>query len=157
MIREKTIFHHKNGRGKMYFESKKDRWMTIVFWIIILAGVFIPLFKGQFTSLFMMILLCGLLLWFWFRTGYKIDNDRLIVYYGPIRQTIYIEKMELILLSKMPFIAPALSLDRIQIRSGKYDIIAISPKDKYAFIEELMKLNPAISVDKRLLKEERGD
>lgn len=53
----------------------------------------------------------------------------------------------------MPIIAPALSLDRIQIRSGKYDLIAISPKDKFTFVEELMKINPDISVDKRLLKE----
>ena len=141
----------------MYFKSKKDKWMAIVLWAIVISGVLIPLFRGQVINVAIMLLLCGLLLWFWFRTGYKIDRDRLIVYYGPIRQTIYIENMELILQSKMPLIAPALSLDRIQIRSGKYDLIAISPKDKLAFVEELAKLNPNISVDKRLLKDEEGE
>ncbi|MFD1413549.1 PH domain-containing protein [Oceanobacillus jeddahense] len=141
----------------MYFKSKKDRWMAIILWVIVLSGVLIPLFRGQVVNALIIMLLCGLLLWFWFRTGYKIDKDRLIVYYGPIRQTIYIENIELILLAKMPIIAPALSLDRIQIRSGKYDLIAISPKDKFTFVEELAKLNPDISVDKRLLKEEKGE
>ncbi|WP_152658252.1 PH domain-containing protein [Oceanobacillus sp. CFH 90083] len=136
----------------MYFESKKDRWMAIILWTIVLSGILIPLIRGQIINLFIMGLLCGVLLWFWFRTGYKIDKDRFIVYYGPIRQTIYIKNMELILLAKMPIIAPALSLDRIQIRSGKYDLIAISPKDKFTLVEELMKINPGISVDKRLLK-----
>ncbi len=137
----------------MYFESKKDTWMVVILWAVVFSGVFIPLLKGQIINLIIMLILCSILLWFWFRTGYKIDKDRLIVYYGPIRQTIYIENMELILLAKMPIIAPALSLDRIQIRSGKYDLIAISPKDKFTFVEELMKINPDISVDKRLLKE----
>ncbi len=131
--------------------------MAIILWVIVLSGVLIPLFRGQVVNALIIMLLCGLLLWFWFRTGYKIDKDRLIVYYGPIRQTIYIENIELILLAKMPIIAPALSLDRIQIRSGKYDLIAISPKDKFTFVEELAKLNPDISVDKRLLKEEKGE
>ncbi|GIO23216.1 PH domain-containing protein [Oceanobacillus sp. J11TS1] len=141
----------------MYFVSKKDRWLTIVFWIVVIAGVLIPLFKGQVTSFLIILLLCVVLLWFWFRTGYKIEKERLIIYYGPIRQTIYTEKIELILVSKMPLISPALSLDRIQIRSGKYDLIAISPKDKYTFVKELTKLNPKISVDKRLLEEKEGE
>ncbi|GIO21235.1 hypothetical protein J18TS1_43350 [Oceanobacillus oncorhynchi subsp. incaldanensis] len=87
----------------------------------------------------------------------KITENYLTEYSYYIYATLVIENMELILQSKMPLIAPALSLDRIQIRSGKYDLIAISPKDKLAFVEELAKLNPNISVDKRLLKDEEGE
>ena len=40
--------------------------------------------------------------------------------------------------------APAPSLDRIELTYGKFDVIAVSPKDKFGFAEELTKLNPRI-------------
>ena len=40
--------------------------------------------------------------------------------------------------------SPAPSLDRIELTYGKFDIIVISPKDKFGFARELTKVNPKI-------------
>jgi len=136
----------------MYFPSKRDKWITIVIWGIALFGFLVPLIKGQLIAAFMMLLLGMFLLWFWFKTGYKVDGDKIRIHYGPIRQTVHIKNIETIIKSKAPFTAPALSMDRIQIRSGKYDIISISPESQQQFLDIITNINPDISLDTRLTK-----
>lgn len=136
----------------MYFPSKKDKWLTILIWAIALMGFITPLIKGQLTAAVIMLLLGSFLLWFWFKTGYKIENDKIKIYYGPIRQTIIINDIEVIVKPKVLLsTAPALSMDRIQIRCGKFDVTSISPEDQRRFLDTLKNLNPEISLDKRLM------
>ena len=139
----------------MYFPSIRDKWITIITWGISLAGIIIPLINGQFTAAFIMLVLAGFLLWFWFRTGYKIEGEKLKIYYGPIRQTIHIPDIKLILISKMPLTAPALSFKRIQISCGKYDVVSISPQNREQFISMLLDIKPDISIDQRLVPEDK--
>ncbi|WP_249869631.1 PH domain-containing protein [Oceanobacillus saliphilus] len=134
----------------MYFPSKKDKWITVIVWVIPLLGVIAPLVKGEFTAAFIMLLLGLFLLWFWFKTGYKIDGDKIRIFYGPIRQTVHIKEIEVIVKSKAPLTAPALSMDRIQIRCGRYDVFSISPEDQQKFLDMLTDINPEISLDTRL-------
>lgn len=42
--------------------------------------------------------------------------------------------------------SPALSMDRIIIYYNKFDDITISPKEKQAFVDDLLKINPNIDV-----------
>ncbi len=42
--------------------------------------------------------------------------------------------------------APASSLKRIEIKYNKYDSVVISPKNREEFIQELLKINPNITV-----------
>lgn len=135
----------------MYFPSIRDKWLTVIIWGICLAGIILPIINGQFIASIMMLILASLLLWFWFRTGYKIDGEKIKIYYGPIRQTIHISDIKLIIISKMPLTAPALSFKRIQISSGKFDIVSISPQNRDQFISMLLDIRPDISIDKRLL------
>lgn len=135
----------------MYFPSKKDKWLTIVIWGIALLGFLTPLIKAQLTAALIMLLLGLFLLWFWFKTGYEIEGEKIKIHYGPIRQTIKINEIEVIIKSKAPLTAPALSMDRIQIRCGKYDIFSISPVDQDQFIKAITEINPDISLDTRLL------
>ncbi|MDO6451111.1 PH domain-containing protein [Oceanobacillus profundus] len=135
----------------MYFPSKKDKWLTIVIWGIALLGFITPLIKAQLISAFIMLLLGLFLLWFWFKTGYKIEGGKIKIHYGPIRQTIKINEIEVIMKSKSPLTAPALSMDRIQIRCGRYDIFSISPQNQDRFLEVITDMNPDISLDTRLL------
>ncbi|WP_405101961.1 PH domain-containing protein [Oceanobacillus sp. FSL H7-0719] len=138
----------------MYFPSIRDKWITIITWAISLAGIILPLVNGQPFAAGIMILLAGFLLWFWLRTGYKIEGEKLKIYYGPIRQTIHIPDIKLVLLSKMPLIAPALSFKRIQISCGKYDVVSISPKNRDKFISMLLDINPDIPMDERIYPKE---
>ena len=135
----------------MYFPSIRDKWITIIMWGISLAGFIFPLINRQLITTLIMLTLAAILLWFWFRTGYKIEGEKIIIYYGPIRQTIIIPDIQLIIKSKMPITAPALSLKRIQITCGKYDVISISPQNREQFISMVLDINPEISIDERLL------
>ena len=113
----------------MYFPSIRDKWLTVIIWGICLAGIILPIINGQFIATIMMLLLASFLLWFWFRTGYKIDGEKIKIYYGPIRQTI-------------------------QISSGKFDIVSISPQNRNQFISMLLDIRSDIPIDKRLLPKE---
>lgn len=135
----------------MYFPSIRDKWITFIIWGVSLAGVFVPLLNGQYTTTLIMFLLAAFLLWFWFRTGYLIKDKKIKIYYGPIRQTIEIPEIQLVILSKMPFTAPALSFKRIQISCGKYDVVAISPQNREKFVSMLLDIKPEIPIDERLL------
>ncbi|MHA6251179.1 PH domain-containing protein [Oceanobacillus sp. CAU 1775] len=137
----------------MYFPSIRDKWITFLVWGVSIAGILLPLINEQLTALFITVTLAAFLLWFWFRTGYLIKDNKIKIYYGPIRQTIEIPEIQLILLSKMPLSSPALSFKRIQISCGKYDIVAISPKNREKFISMLLDINPEIPIDERLLPE----
>ncbi|MBN6205408.1 PH domain-containing protein [Ralstonia pickettii] len=140
----------------MYFPSIRDKWITVITWGVSLAGIILPIFNGQFIAAGIMCLLAALLLWFWFRTGYKIEGEKLKIYYGPIRQTIHIPDIQLILQSKMPLIAPALSFKRIQISCGKYDVISISPQNREMFISKLLEINSDIPMDERIFPKDNN-
>jgi hypothetical protein len=58
----------------------------------------------------------------------------------PIEQIHTIEKTNSILS------APASSLDRIEVKYNKYDSVVISPKNRAEFIQELLKINPNITI-----------
>lgn len=134
----------------LLFSSKKDLWVTIIIWGVSLFGIIIPLLNGEIIVLLIMMLLAALLLWFWFKTDYKIENDKIKIRYGPIRQTVHIQDIKLIVKAKTPLTAPALSMDRIQITCGKFDIVSISPVNQREFINELLKVKADILVDDRL-------
>lgn len=51
--------------------------------------------------------------------------------------------------SGSPLSSPAASMDRLEIIYNKFDSILISPKEKKEFIEEMLKINPEITVQYR--------
>lgn len=147
------IIEKKYTGGKvMVFPSKKDRWMAALLWGIVLLGVFIPVIMGNFISALLILPLILLLLWFWFRTDYCIIDNQLKIRYGPIRQTIDIKKINTIFTArKNPLaVAPALSLDRIVLDCGKFDVTTISPLNKQQFLQILIDINPNIKMEKGL-------
>ena len=70
----------------MYFQSRKDLWLSFIFWIIILLlcidgifniqwGIFlVPDILNTYFLRLAFLLLAGIfLLWIWFKTGYLIN------------------------------------------------------------------------------------
>ena len=92
----------------------------------------------------------GLLLWIVLQTGYKIGNRTLHITFGPIRKKIPIQEIQRVEKTKDPFVAPALSSDRLVIHHGSFQFVSISPKDQNEFIHNLCEKNSAIKVDKKL-------
>lgn len=142
----------------MYFASKKDSWFLLLIWGFILFIFLMHMFGSEpvglqliaYNSLLGSVIsgvLVGLLLWIWFKTGYKIESGKINIQFGPFKKTIKIESIKKIHQVKHPFTAPALSIDRVEILYNKYEIITISPQNKNEFIRLLLLENPSIQID----------
>ncbi len=102
-----------------------------VLWIGIAINAVVGLFIGYtFTNL-----------------RYIIDGDTLSIRCGFLyKKSIPIHAIKRVEESRSPLSSPAASLDRLEIIYNKFDSILISPKEKQAFIDELVKENPDIVV-----------
>ncbi|OZU90191.1 hypothetical protein CIL03_03345 [Virgibacillus indicus] len=134
----------------MYFPSKRDLWITLVLWSVALTGTAIPLINGELMTAVFILPLSALLLWFWFSTGYKIENDIIKIRYGPIRLKVPVKNIQIIKKKKNPFTAPALSTDKIELVSGRFDAISISPENQAEFLKKILEINEDITLDSRL-------
>ena len=87
----------------------------------------------------------SLFLHFFLKTEYKIDSGKLKIKCGVFKYKP-IEINDIYELSKTNNIisSPAPSFDRIKIKTGKFNKIIISPKNKMSFANELTKINPKI-------------
>lgn len=143
----------------MYFPSKKDAWLGLIIWGSVLLVASIYIFEDDSIGLqiygfmdivgFILILLTiTFLLWVWYGTGYKIEKGLIKIKSGPFRSSVKINEIKKIRATKNPLSAPALSIDRIEILYGKYDMTLISPINKLKFIEYLVTENPEIKIDK---------
>ena len=131
----------------MYFPSKKDLWIYLVIWVCVIA-CFTPIFIGRdFEVLFFTIPLAILLIWALFTTGYKVNDELLIIQNGPIKKKILIKDIKKISKTKNLLASSALSIDRLEIMYGsKFEMALVSPKDKQKFTSLLKSINPQIEV-----------
>lgn len=84
---------------------------------------------------------------------YVLTSFRYIIADGQleIRGLFYKKRVDIAAIRSLretrnPLSAPAASLDRLEIRYGKWDYVIISPKEKWKFMEQLKTLNPEIVV-----------
>ena len=112
------------------FYLEKDRFMEEPFLLILLL---IPLL---------------LILWIYFDTFYKIENDKLIYRSGFLRGKIEIAAITEILKGKTMWsgIKPALARNGLVIKFNQYDEIYIAPENNDDIISHLLKVNPDIKI-----------
>jgi len=123
-----------------------------------LAGVaacFAPFLAGRdYFLLFFTIPLAILLIWSWFTTGYTVENEQIIIRYGPMKKRISIKDIRKISRTKNPLAAPALSFDRLEILCGsQFQAELVSPKDKQQFVSLLKSIHPQIEVANNVINE----
>ena len=134
----------------MYFPSKRDWWLGLLIWGLVLLAAVPALLKpgkGQFIIMIAVILFVG---WVWFGTGYEISDDELRIRCGPFRQRIPLQEIKEIRKTRSPLSAPACSLDRMEIGYGKSKRVMISPADKENFIKTIVEKSPHIQLDQEL-------
>ena len=134
---------------KKYYSNVSYVLLSIVF--IVIFGPLLPALRSDglhhkmiFIIIFMAIFY-GFIAHMFFNTVYTIDNDKLNIkcgffHYKPIK----INEIKKITKSTNIISSPAASFDRIEISYGKFQEVIISPKDKFKFAENLLKINPAI-------------
>jgi hypothetical protein len=136
----------------MYFPSKRDWWLGLLIWGLVLLAAVPALLKpgkGQFIIMIAVILFIG---WIWFGTGYEISDDELKIRCGPFRQRILLQEIKEIKRTRSPLSAPACSLDRMEITHRKSKRVMISPADKENFIKAVIEKSSHIQLDQELRK-----
>lgn len=144
----------------MFFSSKKDWWMTIIIWLCVILFIVPPLFSleigvwmtpeslgKQWIKFIILFPLGFCLMWIWFKTGYTIEDNVLKIQYGPFKKKIKIDDIHRMKETKNLFSAPALSMDKIEIKYARFETVSISPKNKMEFVRPLLKKNPMIKTD----------
>ncbi|MEW4305633.1 PH domain-containing protein [Rossellomorea marisflavi] len=105
--------------------------------------------SGEWVWIFVIPLALGVVnLLIWFRTGYRVDGEELVVHYGPITFKIPIRKIERVDFIKSPFVGPALSVDRMGITYSTTKFLTVSPRDQEGFLQALKELNPHLIVNR---------
>lgn len=144
---------------QLYFPTKKDIWFFLIIWGLILFIISIYIFGGEpvgwqlityksVPGYILGVSILTLLLWIWFGTGYQVEGKLLRLKFGPFKSKVHINEIKKISRTKSPFTAPALSVDRLEILYGKYDVINISPQNESELIHSLLAVNPNIQIDK---------
>jgi hypothetical protein len=122
------------------YKSKIDWWLIFIF--LLVFGY--PIVEGIIEKEYGLSLFFGVLLLVFFILAktlqYKIDEQYLTIWW----KKIDIATIKKVYYTRNPLSSPALSLDRIAIVYNTYDEILISPKDREAFISDLLKINPSI-------------
>lgn len=101
------------------------------------------------------VLTISLLLWLWFGTNYKIEEELLKIKSGPFKSTVKIKDIKRLNATKTLLAGAALSIDRIEILHRKYNIAIVSPKNKAEFVRALITKNKCIEVDHSLFGGEK--
>lgn len=85
-------------------------------------------------------------LWYTFtNTYYSINNGHLTVKCGfLVNETINIDSIKSLRETRNPLSSAAVSLDRLEVAYNKYDIVLISPKEKFEFIRHIQTINPNV-------------
>ena len=74
-----------------------------------------------------------------------VDGDRMAIYFGIMKDSMEISEIREIRMTCNPISATAASLDRIEIRGRRQEMIC-AVRDRERLIEELVKCNPQIKV-----------
>lgn len=128
------------------FKSKIDWWLGLILVYPIFLSI-TALLEGEWIGLLGLTGVVGFILILSMTTQYIINENQLVVKSTWIvNERIDISKITKIEKSNSILSSPALSLDRLLVRYNKYDEVLISPKEKKEFIDELLKINPAIEI-----------
>lgn len=132
---------------KKIYRSKIS-WWIVIFIGAVLVFTTIPAALDGVWSAAVVTSVVGLFIAHVFiNTYYAIEGQRLKVVSSVIlKYDIDVATITGITETNDPMSAPALSMDRLRINYGAQNCVVISPKEKAAFIQHLLTINPAITV-----------
>ncbi|WP_053428615.1 PH domain-containing protein [Rossellomorea marisflavi] len=149
-LNEKSNAINRRRSGYVYFPSKKDGWMGFLHLIILFLCFGLPVLSDEWVWIFVIPLVLGVVnLLIWFRTGYRVEAEEVVIYYGLITLRVPIQEIERVAFIKSPFVGPALSVDRIGITYSASKFLTVSPRNQEEFLQVLRESNPNLVVDRR--------
>lgn len=137
------------------FTSKIDFWLAFLILGSSLLLILVPVWEWMYNNssikriLFMNLLTMPgaiLLLLIFFNVKYSLSDDELFVKNGFSTQSIPLKDIIYVIPTNSMLSAPALSLDRIEIKYEGGSIV-ISPKDREGFYHAIQERVPALETD----------
>ncbi len=138
------------------YPSKRDWWIVLIIWgtigVTVASGVKVAQSAAVSMPALAFVLLCAAvvlgLLKVLYATYYMISGDRLIAHCGPFKSSVLLQNIEEVVPSHNPLSSPALSLDRLHVRTrGSLLGLLISPRDKQGFLADLVARAPHLRID----------
>lgn len=139
----------------MKFPSKKDWWLTVIVWgamIFAFGSGIVSISQGSLATSDMITTAIGTIgipifvIWLWLSTYYVVEEENLVIKYGPFRKTVALRTITSVRKTTNPFSSPALSLIRLEILYGQYNTVLISPIDRDEFMRILAEKCPHMRV-----------
>jgi len=97
-------------------------------------------------SVIMPLLIVTLISWL-LVISYAVTDDEVIVYRGPFRSRLPLDRITTLRATRQVWSAPALSLDRIEIRTDRGAWLVVSPADKAGFIAAIRARVPDVHLE----------
>lgn len=139
----------------MKFNSRKDAFFTIVVFgsIALLASIVVEILMGDLgwvdsTLLSLLLLIMIFILWIFFDTSYKLNENSFSYRSGPLKGSIEINRINEVIKGKTMWVGykPATAQKGLIIKYEKFNEIYISPKTNDLFIAKLLELNSEIII-----------
>jgi hypothetical protein len=126
--------------------------MSLLFGI----GLYMSFMDKKWTALFIILVSISFICYLFTSIKYTIEKENLNIKCGFLtNQNIDINTIYKISETYNPLSSPAGSIDRLEIKYNKFESVLISPKDKNAFINDLILVNPNIEVQYRRDKKQQ--
>ena len=131
----------------MKFKGKIAVW----FWLILLAGNLVMAYELVATNdvsaeiAAALVVFNAIFIPIVVRNYVVVDGDRMAIYFGIMKDSIEISEIMEIRRTCNPISATAASLDRIEIKGRRQQMIC-AVRDRDRLIEELLRCNPMIKV-----------
>jgi uncharacterized membrane protein YdbT with pleckstrin-like domain len=131
------------------YKSKIDTWLACLVFLPLIYPVVESIRTNEYEPLYIMVPVLLFVLYIFTQIKYIIDNAGVLhVKAGVIvNQKVPVKDIKSVTKTYNPLSAPALSINRLEIKYGNnYNYVLISPKERAAFINQLVLLNPNIIV-----------
>ena len=138
------------------YKSKLGLELIIPMSLLFGIGLYMSFMDKKWTALFIILVSISFICYLFTSIKYTIEKENLNIKCGFLtNQNIDINTIYKISETYNPFSSPAGSIDRLEIKYNKFESVLISPKDKKAFINDLILVNPNIEVQYRRDKKQQ--
>lgn len=107
-------------------------------------------FALKFWLTFLLLAISGFLIWAIRKTTYEITTEFFHYQFGPMVGKIPIQAIKTLEVNKTLWVGnkPAMASQGIIVKYNTYDEVYISPESNENFVEEILKINPKIQVNR---------
>lgn len=135
---------------KKMYKSKLGLEIIVPMTLVLFGVTTLIVSEAKWAGLFIMIPIIGLIAYIFLATKYTIHGHILNVRCGVFyNKNFDIHQITHVVETNNPMSSPATSLDRLEVKWGKFSSVLISPSDKEGFIRDLLTINENIEVKRK--------